>query len=139
MANHLCTSANYVSKSSKREASENDQYPDYLYNQTPHRVRYASVIRTVKFVKTIDVPRLQRKRRWLLKAKDVQHNFMACLSRRELSIVREIGCHGHYSGLSQYHQTLTFFGYSADRRAVITQMHMAKSELSKRKGLLASL
>ena len=55
-------------------------------------------------------PRLQRKRRWLLKAKDVQHNSMACPSRREPLIVREIGCHGHCSGLSQYHQFFTFFG-----------------------------
>ena len=61
MANHLCTRAKYVSKSSKRKASENDQYPDYLYSQTPHRVRYASVIGTVKLVETIDVPSAPKK------------------------------------------------------------------------------
>ncbi len=46
---------------SKRKASENDQYPDYLYNQTPHRVRYTRVIGTVKSVKVTDVPSASKK------------------------------------------------------------------------------
>ena len=61
MANHLCTSAKYVNKSSKRKASENNQYPDYLYNQNPHRVRYTRVIGAVKFVKAADVPSASKK------------------------------------------------------------------------------
>lgn len=61
MANHLCTSAKYVNKSSKRKASEYDQYPDYLYNQPPHRVRYTRVTGTVKLVKAADVPSASKK------------------------------------------------------------------------------
>lgn len=78
LANHSCTSAKYVNKSSKRKASENDQYPDCPYNQTPHRVRYRRAIGTVKSIKAVDVPSALKKAKWLLKAKDVQHNFTAC-------------------------------------------------------------
>ena len=61
VANHLCISAKYVNKLSKRKALENDQYADYLYIQTPHRVRYTRVADNVRIVKAADVPSAAKK------------------------------------------------------------------------------
>ena len=61
MANHLCISAKYVNKSSKRKASENDQYPDHPYIRTPYRVRYTRIAGTVRTVKAADVPSAPKK------------------------------------------------------------------------------
>ena len=59
--------------------------------------------------------------------------------RSELSTAREIGCRGLWSGMSKYHHPPKHIIQPANRRVAITQMHVDRRDILKRKVLSASL